>query len=64
MAYVLLDEANLSPIEHYWSTFMGMTDGRRNDLHLGDTVVRIPDHLRFVATINYDRTKFLLVQFG
>ena len=62
MAYVLLDEANLSPIEHYWSTFMGMTDGRRNDLHLGDTVVRIPDHLRFVATINYDSTTELLSQ--
>ena len=56
MAYVLLDEANLSPIEHYWSTFMGMSDGGRNELQLGDKAVRIPDHLRFVATINYDST--------
>ena len=23
MAYVLLDEANLSPIEHYWPTLWG-----------------------------------------
>ena len=56
MAYVLLDEANLSPIEHYWSTFMGMSDSGRNDLQLGDKTVRIPEHLRFVATINYDST--------
>ena len=56
MAYVLLDEANLSPIEHYWSTFMGMSDGGRPELQLGDKTVRIPDHLRFVATINYDST--------
>lgn len=56
MAYVLLDEANLSPIEHYWSTFMGMTDGGRNDLHLSDKMVLVPEHLRFIATINYDGT--------
>lgn len=56
MAYVLLDEANLSPIEHYWSTFMGMTDGGRNNLHLGDKMVLVPEHLRFIATINYDGT--------
>lgn len=60
MAYVLLDEANLSPIEHYWSTFMGMADGGRNELQLGDKIVRIPEHLRFVATINYDSTTELL----
>ena len=29
MAYILLDEANLSPIEHYWATFMGMTDNKK-----------------------------------
>ena len=29
MAYVLLDEANLSPIEHYWSAFMAMA-GQHN----------------------------------
>lgn len=57
MAYVLLDEANLSPIEHYWSAFMGMTDrGGKSVIRLGDKDVNIPDHLRFIATINYDGT--------
>lgn len=57
MAYILLDEANLSPIEHYWSAFMGLTDhdGDRKII-LGDEMVHIPDNLRFIATINYDGT--------
>lgn len=57
MAYILLDEANLSPIEHYWATFMGMTDSKKDKtLQLGQDVIRIPDYLRFIATINYDST--------
>lgn len=57
MAYILLDEANLSPIEHYWSAFMGLTDhdGDRKII-LGNETVQIPDNLRFIATINYDGT--------
>jgi len=57
MAYILLDEANLSPIEHYWSAFMGLTDhdGDRKII-LGNDTVQIPDNLRFLATINYDGT--------
>lgn len=57
MAYTLLDEANLSPIEHYWSAFMGMTD-REGDasLMLGQDLIEIPKCLRFIATINYDGT--------
>lgn len=57
MAYILLDEANLSPIEHYWSAFMGLTDhnGDRKII-LGNETVHIPDNLRFIATINYDGT--------
>ena len=59
MAYILLDEANLSPIEHYWSAFMGLTD-HDNDSNrkiiLGNESVQIPDNLRFIATINYDGT--------
>lgn len=57
MAYILLDEANLSPIEHYWSAFMGLTDhdsGRK--IILGNETVQISDNLRFIATINYDGT--------
>ena len=57
MSYVLLDEANLSPIEHYWSSFMGMADGEGNrQLTLGRDRVQIPSYLRFLATINYDGT--------
>lgn len=57
LSYILLDEANLSPIEHYWSSFMGISDIKGNkDIRLGDNNVIIPDNLRFVATINYDST--------
>lgn len=57
MAYVLLDEANLSPIEHYWSAFMGLTDHETDrKIILGNETIHIPDNLRFVATINYDGT--------
>jgi hypothetical protein len=57
MSYVLLDEANLSPIEHYWSAFMGMTDVHGNRLlQVGQDTIRIPEHLRFIGTINYDGT--------
>lgn len=57
MAYILLDEANLSPIEHYWAAFMGMTDSNKNmELKLGQDSLKIPKYLRFLATINYDST--------
>lgn len=57
MAYVLLDEANLSPIEHYWSAFMAMADGDgARDLRLGQDTLAVPTVLRFLATINYDGT--------
>lgn len=57
---VLLDEANLSPMEYYWADFMQIADkadsqeayvniGLENDIY-------IPDTLRFVATINNDQT--------
>jgi hypothetical protein len=58
---VLLDEANLSPIEHYWSVFMAMTDDEgRREIRLGNEEFRLPGALRFVATINYDSTTELL----
>lgn len=54
---VLLDEANLSPIEHYWSSFMGISDMKGNKpIKLGEDDLYIPEHLRFVATVNYDNT--------
>lgn len=57
MAYMMLDEANLSPMEHYWSAFMDMCDGKSNPkLTLGMETLPIPGNLRFLATINYDGT--------
>lgn len=57
MAYILLDEANLSPIEHYWSSFMGLSDNQgERHIILGNEKILIPDNLRFIATINYDGT--------
>lgn len=56
---VLLDEANLSPMEYYWADFMnaGLDVGSMNTLSLGDgSLYRIPATLRFVATINNDQT--------
>lgn len=60
MPYViLLDEANLSPMEYYWSDFMNLCDEPRThgSVNLGeDFVFAIPDTLHFLATINNDHT--------
>ena len=56
---VLLDEANLSPIEYYWADFMNVcdSDSRFNKITLGNDIqLKIPPTLRFVATINNDDT--------
>lgn len=58
---MLLDEANLSPMEHYWGEFIDacdkVCDGHESTINLGDNYVyRIPENLRFVATINNDHT--------
>lgn len=56
---ILLDEANLSPMEYYWADFMYICDdtGRKRQINLGDNnVLSIPDTLHFVATINNDHT--------
>lgn len=35
LAYIILDEANLSPLEHYWSIFYNLTDNKaHNDNYL------------------------------
>lgn len=60
MRLILLDEANLSPIEHYWSDFLGMCDidGRNKPIDTGmpdaNQYLNIPSNIRFVATINND----------
>ena len=56
---ILLDEANLSPMEYYWSDFMNMCDdlGPHSKVNLGeDYVFGVPETLHFVATINNDHT--------
>lgn len=60
---ILLDEANLSSVEHYWSDFLGMCDSegvkRRIDLGIPDQSQRFLEvgrNVRFVATINNDAT--------
>ena len=56
---MLLDEANLSPMEYYWADFMNVGDGAcaMNFINLGDNHrYYLPKTLRFVATINNDHT--------
>ncbi|MFC7420611.1 AAA family ATPase [Iodobacter arcticus] len=60
---VLLDEANLSSIEHYWSDFLGMCDpeGRNRPIDTGNPneanrYLQIGNQVRFIATINNDST--------
>ena len=56
----LLDEANLSSIEHYWSPFLKACDSFvSGDTTLslgGDRPLRVPRHVRFIATVNFDYT--------
>lgn len=62
LAYIILDEANLSPIEHYWSNFYNLTDSYAQQDHclsiqLGNNhTLQYANNLRFIATINYDYT--------
>lgn len=56
---ILLDEANLSPMEYYWSDFMNICDdlGTQSCVNLGENFVfEIPETLHFLATINNDHT--------
>jgi Chromosome segregation ATPases len=56
---ILLDEANLSPMEYYWADFMNVCDDLDEDseINLGeDYSFKVPQTLHFVATINNDHT--------
>lgn len=58
---MLLDEANLSSIEHYWSPFLLACDRREGSPELslslgGGSSFSVPSWLRFVATVNFDHT--------
>ena len=58
--FILLDEANLSPIEHYWATFLRFCDmdsAASRQISLGGTErFAVPPQLRFLATVNFDHT--------
>ncbi len=57
---ILLDEANLSPLEHYWAAFLRNCDftsvSNRSISLGGNNNFKLPDHLRFLATVNFDHT--------
>lgn len=56
---ILLDEANLSPMEYYWADFMNVCDdlSDNSSINLGnDNNLQVPETLRFLATINNDHT--------
>jgi hypothetical protein len=60
--FILLDEANLSPIEHYLSDFIGLFDpeGRSRPISTGsphsDRYLKVAPNVRLIATINSDGT--------
>ena len=57
--WILLDEANLSQMEHYWADFMGICDldKKTRRINLGeDYQFEVAETLRFLATINLDHT--------
>lgn len=62
LSLILLDEANLSPMEHYWSDFLSICDTFHDgkSLNLGGRdkqfTLELPTSLRFIATINTDAT--------
>ena len=61
--WILLDEANLSQMEHYWADFMGICDLDKAVRQISlneDYVFRINPTLRFLATINLDHTTEVL----
>ena len=55
---VLLDEANLSPIEHYWSDFIKLADTNYSKrIKISDNEeIKFGEGFRFIATINHDHT--------
>lgn len=60
---ILLDEANLSSIEHYWSDFLIYCDRENLSLSIDTGIpnaeqrfLKLDDKTRFIATINFDST--------
>jgi hypothetical protein len=59
MALVTLDEANLSPLEYYFATFMGSCDDK-STFFTQEAKLKLPEGMRFIATVNNDRTTEIL----
>lgn len=59
---ILLDEANLSPMEHYWSEFLTLSDFdyKRSIRTTDKESIQFGSGVRFLATINYDHTTEVL----
>jgi hypothetical protein len=54
---VLLDEANLSPIEHYASVLLNVADTESSkEIPVGKESVKLPKALRVIGTVNHDMT--------
>lgn len=54
---LLLDEANLSPIEHYAASMLNIADKESDKIiRLTNEELKIPETLRVLATINHDMT--------
>jgi hypothetical protein len=54
---LLLDEANLSPMEHYGSIFLNIADQEASrKLQIGESTIKLPDSLNIIATVNHDMT--------
>ncbi len=62
LGFIILDEANLSPIEHYWSSFYNLTDSLAYEeamlsINIGtQSPLEYSNNLRFISTINNDQT--------
>lgn len=64
-AIFILDEANLSPIEHYWSSFMPHCEtGLEKTISIKSAKspekILVSDNIRFLGTINIDGTTEML----
>jgi phage host-nuclease inhibitor protein Gam len=54
--WVLLDEMNLSSVEHYLSDFIAQADDDEGEVTYGRVPLRYDRALRFIGTVNYDET--------
>jgi hypothetical protein len=54
---VLLDEANLSPIEYYASVLLNVADTESSkSISIGKGTINLPSSLRVIGTVNHDMT--------